>query len=167
VGYTDKQVNSILEERKMAKATWFWTLIGFGVRVTGEVQAVDPRDAVSRAITSTASDGRLYGKTLGIPLEFIDAAPGNADGFFEVANGSKYVVVRRKDQPATRARTMLELKVLWEALGDIPVSGESDSIGVQFFDFAAGTPREDIWRWFESQTPQFVVGDVMAGIWPE
>ena len=33
-----------------------------------------------------------------------------------------------------------------------------------FLHFPAGTHREDIWHWFESQHPEFIVGEVMQGI---
>lgn len=58
---------------------------------------------------------------------------------------------------------------LWDALGDIPVSesgeeDEADTIEASFLHFSVGTRREVIWRWFEAQHPDFVVGEVMQGI---
>lgn len=61
------------------------------------------------------------------------------------------------------------LYVLWDRLGNIPVAdgaGElaADAIEEAFLHFPVGTPREEIWHWFESKHVDFVVGDVMQGI---
>lgn len=152
----------------MGKTTWFWTLIGGGIRATGSVSAVDPRDAISQSLTSNAPDGQLYGVSLGMPLDFIDEAPGNYDDFFEATDGNRYVSVRRSDHPVEHPKTMLELKVLWGLLGDVPVTdggAEADCIEATFLHFSPGTPRQDIWHWFESQNPQFLVGEAQAGLW--
>lgn len=72
--------------------------------------------------------------------------------------------------PVLTGLTLMALYALWEQLGDIPVfpertpDFEMDSIEEPFLHFAVGTPREDIWRWFESQNAKFIVGDVMQGI---
>ncbi|KWA83791.1 hypothetical protein WL29_20725 [Burkholderia ubonensis] len=63
---------------------------------------------------------------------------------------------------------MLELKVLWSLLADVPVTDggpDADCIEAAFLHFTPGTPRQDIWHWFESQNPQFLVGEVQAGLW--
>lgn len=59
---------------------------------------------------------------------------------------------------------------LWDSLADVAV-GTGDAgdvaegaIAQQFLHFPIGTPCEDIWRWFERQHPDFVVGEVMQGI---
>lgn len=54
------------------------------------------------------------------------------------------------------------LHALWEELGDIPVNS-ADEIDAPFLSFPVGTPREDIWHWFECRNPAFRVGDVMCG----
>lgn len=52
---------------------------------------------------------------------------------------------------------------MWDLLADVPTN-EDDTLAQEFLSFEVGTPREDVWRWFESQNPKFVVGDVMRGI---
>lgn len=61
-----------------------------------------------------------------------------------------------------------ELYKLWDALGNVPVSAGTkavapDTIEEAFLHFPIGTPRETIWRWFEAQNPEFMVGEVMQG----
>jgi len=69
------------------------------------------------------------------------------------------------NQPAKRE--MIELLWLWNKLGDAPTFTEStdeydvDSIEVPFLHFSVGTHREDVWRWFEAQNPDFLVTDAM------
>lgn len=54
---------------------------------------------------------------------------------------------------------------LWDQLGSIPVdSADTVCIEQPFLHFKAGTQVEAIWRWFESQNENFVVGEVMQGI---
>ncbi len=55
-----------------------------------------------------------------------------------------------------------KLKKLWEELGDIPINDEGE-IDVPFLDFEKGTPREDIWHWFEEENDKFVIGKIMEG----
>jgi hypothetical protein len=54
-----------------------------------------------------------------------------------------------------------ELYALWDRLGDTPTN-DDDEIDAQFIHFPKGTPREEIWHWFESQNSAFVVGEVMS-----
>jgi hypothetical protein len=63
--------------------------------------------------------------------------------------------------------TLAALYALWDQLGDIPTGNTGDLVDCldqPFLQFAAGTPRETVWHWFESQHPQFIVGDVMQGL---
>lgn len=57
-----------------------------------------------------------------------------------------------------------ELYALWKRLGTIPTN-RKDRIDAGFLQFEKGTPREDIWRWFEGRSRNFVVGEVMQGIY--
>ena len=41
------------------------------------------------------------------------------------------------------------LENLWSQLGNIPVSPETEHIEAPFLGFPAGTPKEDIWYWFD------------------
>jgi len=70
---------------------------------------------------------------------------------------------------ATQAarRSLAELYALWDQLADVPVTFDGqDVLDAPFEQFEAGTPREDVWHWFEAQNPRFVVGAVMQGIRP-
>ncbi|WP_321966977.1 hypothetical protein [Burkholderia cepacia] len=58
---------------------------------------------------------------------------------------------------------LAELYRLWDDLSDVSV----DDRGVMqagYRHFPAGILRDEIWHWFESQHPRFVVGDVMNGV---
>jgi hypothetical protein len=59
-----------------------------------------------------------------------------------------------------------EATELWSKLGDIPVTGNDDRIEEEFIvnpfvSFPIGTPREDIWHWFEETYDLSVVEDLM------
>ncbi|MBQ9719653.1 MAG: hypothetical protein IJV64_03055 [Oscillospiraceae bacterium] len=43
------------------------------------------------------------------------------------------------------------LEKLWAEFTDIPMSPETEHIEEAFLDFPAGTPREEIWRWFDER----------------
>lgn len=63
--------------------------------------------------------------------------------------------------------TLTELYALWANLGDVPTVFDGDDVDCleePFHTFPAGTPREDVWHWFEGQNSDFIVGDVMQGI---
>lgn len=72
------------------------------------------------------------------------------------------------DKLAAQALSTLYLQ--WENLRDIPVFEESTdthvpgSIEEPFLDFSVGTPKEEIWRWFERQNKNFIIGEVQQGI---
>lgn len=42
-----------------------------------------------------------------------------------------------------------DLEYLWELFGDIPMDPEFETMEGQFLHFVPGTPREDIWHWFD------------------
>lgn len=52
----------------------------------------------------------------------------------------------------------------WDQLADVPVCGDGERVQSDFEHFRSGTAREEIWRWFESQHPDFILAEVMAGI---
>jgi hypothetical protein len=52
------------------------------------------------------------------------------------------------------------LVLLWRLLGDTPTDDE-DNIDQSFLGFPMGTPREDIWHWFEASNKEFLVGEIM------
>lgn len=59
--------------------------------------------------------------------------------------------------------TLRELYALWDEGQNVPVD-ENDRIETLWVGFYPGTPREEVWRWFEQQHPKFLVAEVMAGI---
>lgn len=68
---------------------------------------------------------------------------------------------------ANANRTLAALYALWAKFGDIPTGDtgeEADCLEEPFQHFPVGTHREEVWRWFEAQNPDFIVGDVMQGI---
>lgn len=75
---------------------WFWLVEGRFGRREGEVRAVDPRDAVSRALTSKTDDGRLIGDALRVPMTFLTEAPGNAETEFRHEEDGIMLTVRKQ-----------------------------------------------------------------------
>lgn len=153
-------------------ATWFYTLIGNGQVITGEVAAVDPRDAVSRALTTSNTDGKMHGQQLGVNMDLLHAVPANFDKFYEVKSDATYISVREQSYVPAAPRTMLELRALWEILRDVPGVDRCDeypdgSSDAPYLHFPRGTPFENIWYWFEAQNPAFVTGEVLMGVWPK
>ena len=67
------------------KPLWHWQLVSSLGTVTGTIRGVDPRDALSRMLTSNTSDGKLLGEQHGIPVDVLYHAPGNGDRLFEAA----------------------------------------------------------------------------------
>lgn len=55
-----------------------------------------------------------------------------------------------------------DLHALWQSGKDVPISDEG-YIEEPWAGFPDGTFREEIWRWFEKQNPQFVVGSLLKG----
>lgn len=51
---------------------------------------------------------------------------------------------------------MPELCALWNQLANIPVNDE-DELDEPFHTFPKGTPRADVWHWFEEANSQFKV----------
>lgn len=47
---------------------------------------------------------------------------------------------------------------LWNMLADVPVD-QDDMVEESFLFFPVGTDRQDIWHWFESCHPDFLVGE--------
>lgn len=60
-------------------AQYHWQFSNKRGHFSGYLDAVDPRDAVSRVMTqSVAFSSLLFGQEYGVPIEVIDDAPGNA-----------------------------------------------------------------------------------------
>lgn len=65
-------------------APWGWRIQQGAIVLTGSVQAVDPRDALSRALCTGFTQDRLVGEALGVPLEVLYHAPANASVSYDV-----------------------------------------------------------------------------------
>lgn len=57
-------------------------------------------------------------------------------------------------------KTLEELKVLWDELGDIPVNN-NDEIEKDFLSFPIGTDKFEVWDWFDEQCPNGLAKDLM------
>lgn len=97
-----------------------------------------------------------------------DEAPGKVDvGMLEDAADS---ADSQKGFPcAYRLLSLDDYYALWDQLGAVSIADghfeyDDGAIEQPFLDFPAGTPRETIWHWFESQHPDFIVGEVQQGI---
>lgn len=44
-----------------------------------------------------------------------------------------------------------ELEEYWEEFVDIPMNPETEEMEEPFLCFSAGTPREEIWHWFDER----------------
>lgn len=66
-------------------------------------------------------------------------------------------------EPRPAKYSLSDLYAKWDQLADVSV-GEDGSIDAPFLHFGNGTPREEIWRWFENQNSRFSVGEVQRGI---
>lgn len=52
------------------------------------------------------------------------------------------------------------LSELWEMFGDIPVNND-DEIEENFLNFPAGTPKFDVWHWFDERCLNNLHDDLM------
>jgi hypothetical protein len=52
-------------------------------------------------------------------------------------------------------------KKLWKKFSDVPIN-EDEEIDINWFGFTIGTPREDIWHWFEEEFDLSVATDLMG-----
>ena len=55
----------------------------------------------------------------------------------------------------SKIRTIAEqdalLKDLWREFSDVPMDPDTEKMEEEFLDFPAGTPRQDIWKWFDER----------------
>ncbi len=77
------------------KASWRWTHSGIHGEHHGYVDAVDPRDALSRALSAKSPSGLLFGEELDIPVDVLVRAPANADPSYS-ARGLGYSITVSK-----------------------------------------------------------------------
>lgn len=86
------------------KKYWQWSLFINSHTVQGNVWAIDPRDAASRALCSGAQSGKLIGHEYGIPVDCIQDFPGNDQEDYELRAETfslRVKVVEPKVQPTT------------------------------------------------------------------
>lgn len=55
---------------------------------------------------------------------------------------------------------LLTLPELWNKFADVPVNND-DEIEQDFLSFPAGTPRFDVWHWFDERCPNNLHDDLM------
>jgi len=67
----------------------------------------------------------------------------------------------RRDMPDRVAMQNSKAHTLWAELGDVPTVGSEDCIDEDWRQFPKGTPREDIWHWFEETYNLSVAEDLM------
>ena len=56
---------------------------------------------------------------------------------------------------------MDSILLLWKEFGSIPMNPETECIEEEWHGFAAGTFREDIWKWFEDTFQLSIATDLM------
>lgn len=83
-----------------AKTYWVWMLVNATGKEHGYVQAVDPRDALARALTSQTSAGQMLGEQYQIPVAVLDAAPANLDTRYTLTTESLTLQVLKVTCPA-------------------------------------------------------------------
>lgn len=81
------------------KVEWSWTYSSILGQIHGTVQAVDPRDALSRALTSTTASGRLFGEEHRIPVSVLNEAPSNFDNHYALAGDGFAMWVQKVAEP--------------------------------------------------------------------
>jgi hypothetical protein len=67
------------------KATWSWHFNTATADLSGTIEGVDLRDAVSRILTQDTGDGRLFGEVHAVPVDVLMQAPGNASRTLTIA----------------------------------------------------------------------------------
>lgn len=50
-----------------------------------------------------------------------------------------------------------ELEQLWHEFADVPMNPDTEEMEAPFMHFPVGTPREDIWHWFDKLHSKGVV----------
>lgn len=55
------------------------------------------------------------------------------------------------DEIETLAERDAKLESLWAEFSDVPMNPKTECMDAEFLSFPAGTPREDIWHWFDER----------------
>lgn len=78
---------------------WNWELTSPKGHFSGAVHAMDPRDALSRALTSFTHGANLLGIEHAIVLSVIDQAPANFETFYAAEGAAFSITVRKGATP--------------------------------------------------------------------
>jgi hypothetical protein len=83
------------------KGQWHWEFSNKYGRFSGYLDAVDPRDAVSRVLTqSVVFSGLLFGQEYGVPIDVIANTPGSSECLnFEAVQDDYALRVQRLSIP--------------------------------------------------------------------
>lgn len=77
-------------------AQYYWTFANRFGRFSGYLSAVDPRDCVSRILTQDiAFSAKLFGEEYEVPLDVLQAAPGNGALKYEANTDAYALCVQR------------------------------------------------------------------------
>jgi len=87
------------------KSLWQWSYSGPKGQFNGYVQAVDPRDALSRALTTETSTGALFGTVHGVPISVLQDAPANHDARYEITSDGYSMLVQKVVCPSSARQT--------------------------------------------------------------
>lgn len=79
------------------RTAWGWRVRNGSTVLSGTVSAVDPRDALSRALCSECSRDQLVGEALGVPLEVLYHAPANASLSYDIVVDAVSIAVWRDE----------------------------------------------------------------------
>lgn len=94
--------------RKQGPAPWAYIITVNAERTHGEVLAVDPRDALSRTLTSVNAEGVMYGKALGLSADVLHDAPANAVEEYAIDVPGGTLVVKKVTTPLFKRLEMVE-----------------------------------------------------------
>lgn len=59
--------------------------------------------------------------------------------------------------------TLEELRFLWDEFANICIDEDTEEIDESFFIWEKGTFKYGIWNWFDDQSPNGLVKDLMYG----
>lgn len=95
----------------MKKKTWQWTFENAQGKVTGNVEGVDLRDALSRVLTQDTGGNRLFGQVHNVPVDVLRLAPGNNDPQLTIEqDGFRIDIKRQPEMYVVREGNLLVLR---------------------------------------------------------
>ena len=114
--------------------------------------------------TKTLPPIRYRVKVKGGEWHFTDRlpAPCDMDSIEAIEEAGERLSASADARIESSSRTIEELQSLWAQLADVPVDNDG-CLDADFLHFENGTPREDVWVWFEKQNPEFSVAEMQRG----